>query len=81
MSQVRCVALALAGMGIVALTASTADAQYGPYRYSRGPYASYGYGWGGGPTYSYGANRANGSISPNGLDQDNPRDFQLQGTR
>jgi hypothetical protein len=71
MSQVRCVALALAGMGVVALT-TTAEAQ-APYGYYGPRYYS--------PWYSYGAPRANGSVSPWGWDQDNPRDFQLQGTR
>jgi hypothetical protein len=31
--------------------------------------------------YNYGADRGNPSIAPNGWDQDNPRDQQLQGTR
>jgi hypothetical protein len=35
----------------------------------------------GGSYYSYGADRANPSVSPNGWDMDNPRDQQLQGTR
>jgi hypothetical protein len=47
------------------------------------PYGGYGYGygrpWRGGSYYSYGADRANPSLSPNGWDQDNPRDQQLQG--
>jgi hypothetical protein len=46
-----------------------------------GPYGGYGYGrpWRGGSYYSYGADRANPSLAPNGWDQDNPRDQQLQG--
>jgi hypothetical protein len=47
------------------------------------PYGGYGYGygrpWRGGSYYSYGADRANPSFSPNGWDLDNPRDQQLQG--
>jgi hypothetical protein len=75
MTKVRCFALALGGIGVVALMASTAEAQqYAPYGYYGPSYAP-------GLSYSYGANRANPSISPNGWDQNNPRDFQLQGTR
>ncbi len=49
-----------------------------------GPVYGYGYGyvgpaWRRGSYYSYGAGRANPSLSPNGWDQDNPRDQQLQG--
>jgi hypothetical protein len=56
----------------------------GPYAYSSGPfaYASEPYGYYGslrGSTYSYGADRANPSISWSGFDLDNPRDQQLQG--
>ena len=40
---------------------------------------SYGRPWRSGSYYSYGASRANPSVSPNGWDQDNPRDQQLQG--
>jgi len=62
-------------IALVTLTASVADAQYAPRPY--GPYGSpYA-----GTYYSYGANRANPSLSPNGWDLGNPRDFQLQGTR
>jgi len=45
------------------------------------PIYGHGYGtpWRGGSYYSYGASRANPSLSPNGWDQDNPRDQQLQG--
>jgi hypothetical protein len=43
-----------------------------------GTYAYGSRGWNG-RYYSYGANRANPSTSPNGWDQDNPRDQQLQG--
>jgi hypothetical protein len=48
--------------------------------YDAGPV--YGYArpaWRRGSSYSYGADRANPSLSPNGWDQDNPRDQQLQG--
>ena len=35
-----------------------------------------------GGSYVYGADRANPNMSPDGsFDQDNPRDFQLQGER
>src|SRR5258706_9218393 len=47
-----------------------------------GPVYGYGYvgpAWRRGSYYSYGAGRANPSLSPNGWDQDNPRDQQLQG--
>lgn len=71
MGRIRPLLLALgSAAGIVALTVSAADAQYARYGY---PY--------GGSYYSYGANRPNPGISPNGWDQDNPRDQQLQGTR
>jgi len=48
------------------------------------PSPAYGYGyvrpaWRSGSYYSHGAGRANPSLSPNGWDQDNPRDQQLQG--
>jgi hypothetical protein len=70
--------IATAVIALSALTASTAIAQYapgpyGPYRYYGGP-APYA-----GTYYSYGADRANPSLAPNGWDQGNPRDFQLQG--
>jgi opacity protein-like surface antigen len=61
--------IAAAVIALAALTASAADAQYAAYGYS--PYA--------GTYYSYGANRANPSLAPNGWDLGNPRDFQLQG--
>ena len=69
MRQIRNAVIALAAIGGAALVASTASAQYAPYRYN------------GGPTYSYGADRANPSFSPRGFDQDDPRDQQLQGSR
>src|SRR5215813_4240574 len=66
-------------IGLTALSASTANAQYAP-RYGYGP--SYGYGgayarYGGayaqspyaGTYYSYGADRSNPSLAPNGWDQ------------
>jgi len=65
--------IAAAVIGAGALITSAADAQYGPRGYD-GPYASPG-----GRYYSYGADRANPSFSPHSFDQDNPRDFQLQG--
>jgi len=57
------------------IVGSDYDAAYaaGPvYRYARPA-------WRRGSYYSYGADRANPSLSPNGWDQDNPRDQQLQG--
>src|SRR5262249_3249759 len=64
-------------IALAVLTASAANAQYGP-----GPRGAYGY-YGGyfpyaGTYYSYGADRANPSLSPNGWNSSNPRDFQLQ---
>jgi hypothetical protein len=56
---------ALAIAAAMTLTATVADART-YYRHM-------------GPTYTYGADRSNPSISPNGVDQDNPRDQQLQG--
>ncbi|HKD66775.1 MAG TPA: hypothetical protein VKB84_08045, partial [Candidatus Binataceae bacterium] len=47
-----------------------------------GPYAAYDAPYGApyaGSYYSYGADRANPSLAPNGWDLGNPRDFQLQG--
>ena len=70
MRNIRTAFIAMAAIGTAALTASAANAQsmrhYGP------PHGSY---------YSYGADRSNPSLAPNGWDQDNPRDNQLQGTR
>jgi hypothetical protein len=63
--------IAMAAIGAAALTASAANAQS----------ATRDYGPQGGSYYNYGADRANPSIAPNGWDQDNPRDQQLQGTR
>ena len=72
--HIRNAMIATAALGLVALAASAADAQYAPYGYS-GPYAS--------PLrgryHSYGADHANPSFAPHSYDQDNPRDFQLQG--
>ena len=72
--------IATAVVGVAALTASAADAQYAPrsYGYVNGPYDSYAQPYDG-RYYSYGADRANPSFSPRGYDQDNPRDQQLQG--
>ena len=66
--------VATAVIGAGALIASAADAQYGPRDYY-GPNGSPM----GGRYYSYGAERANPSFGPHSFDQDNPRDFQLQG--
>jgi hypothetical protein len=71
MRNIRTACIALAAIGAPALTASAANAQYAPRYY--GPH--------GGSYYSYGADRANPSVAPNGWDVDNPRDQQLQGTR
>ena len=68
--------IATAVIGVGALIASAADAQYAP-GYGYGPY-DYAQPYGG-RYYSYGAGRSNPSLAPNGWDQDNPRDFQLQG--
>ncbi len=70
MSHVRPLLLALAGAATIALTASAANAQSPRYRAPSGLPGS---------SYTYGADRANPSISPWGWDQDNPRDRQLQG--
>jgi hypothetical protein len=72
MRNIRTAFIAMAAIGTAALTASAANAQsamsnYGPPQ--------------GGSYYSYGADRMNPSIAPNGWDVDNPRDQQLQGTR
>ena len=79
MRHIKNALIATAVVGVAALTASAADAQYAPRSYN-GPYNSDGraqpYG---GSYYSYGADRANPSFSPNSYDQDNPRDQQLQG--
>jgi hypothetical protein len=59
------------------------DGPYAAYD-APAPLGPYGYGYSrpwrrSGSYYSYGAGRANPSLSPNGWDQDNPRDQQLQG--
>ena len=69
MRNMRTAIIAMAAIGTAALTASAANAQ-SAMRY---------YGPQGGSYYSYGADRANPSISPNGRDLNNPRDQQLQG--
>ena len=71
MRNIRTAFIAMAAIGTAALAASAANAQYAMRHY--GPY--------GGSYYSYGADRANSSVAPNGWDVDNPRDQQLQGTR
>ncbi len=72
-----------AALGVVAFAASAADAQHyrGPYAYAPGAYDAYVPGGSpmGGSYYSYGADRANPSFGPHSYDQNNPRDFQLQG--
>ncbi len=73
MRRIHNALIASAVIGVAALIASAADAQYyAPYN---GPYA-HPYG---GRYYSYGADRSNPSLAPNGWDRGNPRDFQLQG--
>jgi hypothetical protein len=72
MRHIRNAAIALIAMSGAALIGSAASAQSSHGSYAP-PYA--------GPSYSYGADRANPSMSPNGWDQDSPRDFQLQGGR
>ena len=71
MRNIRTALIAMAAIGTAALTASAANAQSATSPYGRD----------GGAYYNYGAERANPSIAPNGWDQDNPRDQQLQGTR
>ncbi len=71
MRTIRTAIIAMAAIGTAALTASAANAQ-SPMRH---------YGPRGGSYYSYGADRGNPSVAPNGWDADNPRDQQLQGTR
>jgi hypothetical protein len=78
MSHVRTLLLAVAALGVAALTASAANAQYRPYGPYGGPYASSGWP---GSYCAYCADRSNPGLSPNGWDNGNPRDFQLQGTR
>lgn len=68
MRRIHNALIATAVVGLAALTASGASAQYAPRHH--GWHGSY---------YSYGADRSNPSFSPRGYDQDNPRDQQLQG--
>lgn len=70
MRRIQNALLATAAIGLAALTVSSASAQ----RYMPRDYGRYD-----GSYYSYGADRANPSVNPNGYDQDNPRDQQLQG--
>jgi hypothetical protein len=81
--RIRHALIATTAIALAALATSAADAQYAqnaagpygrPYAYANGPYSAYA-----GTYYSYGADRANPSLSPNGWDLGNPRDFQLQG--
>jgi hypothetical protein len=76
MRHIQDALIATAVIGLAALTASAADAQYYAPRYGAYGYAQPYYG---GSYYSYGADRSNPSLSPHGYDQDNPRDQQLQG--
>jgi len=71
MRHIRTALIAMAAIGTAALTALAANAQSAMRHY--GPPS--------GSHYSYGADRANPSLAPNGWDTDNPRDQQLQGTR
>lgn len=61
----------MAALGTAALPASAANAQTALSHHGRH----------GGSYYQYGADRGYPSIAPNGWDQDNPRNQQLQGTR
>jgi hypothetical protein len=74
MRRIQNALLATAVVGLAALTASGASAQYAPR-----DYGWHSYGRHGGSYYSYGAERGNPSFSPHSYDQDNPRDQQLQG--
>lgn len=85
MQRIQNALIAAAAIGFVALATTAANAQYaGPYG-GHDSYGPYGYHGGrsasplGGRYYSYGADRSNPSFGPHSLDQDNPRDFQLQG--
>ena len=71
MRHLRNAAIALMAIGGAALIGSTASAQ-APYGYAAPDRGSF---------YSYGADRQNPSLAPNGWDRSNPRDFQLQGSR
>jgi len=71
MRHLRNAAIALIAMGGSLLIGSVASAQT-PYGHEGPGYGRY---------YSYGADRGSPSMSPNGWDQDNPRDQQLQGSR
>ena len=90
--RIRHALIATAALGLAASVASTAVAQYAPYgaryhagpyvRDDGGPYATYDAPYAApyaGSYYSYGADRANPSLAPNGWDLGSPRDFQLQG--
>jgi hypothetical protein len=72
MRNIRTAFIAMAAIGAAALTASAANAQYATPYYGPPPAGHY---------YSYGADRPNPGVAPNGWDVDNPRDQQLQGTR
>jgi len=72
MNYLRNTTIALMAIGGAALIGFVASAQTAD-RYDGAPYS--------GSYYTYGAERANPSLSPHGWDQDNPRDFQFQGSR
>ena len=65
-----CGTLAIAAAAALSIT--SADAQYRPGGWY-GPIVAPG------SYYSYGADRANPSVAPNGWDLGSPRDFQLGG--
>lgn len=85
MQRIKSALIATAAIGFVALATTAANAQYAPNGGAYGSYGPYGYYGGrsasppGGRYYSYGADRSNPSFAPHSFDQDNPRDFQLQG--
>ena len=72
MNRLRNGTIALMAISGAALMGSAASAQ-APYRDYDAPRS--------GSYYTYGADRSNPSIAPNGWDQGNARDFQLQGGR
>jgi len=70
MRHLRNTAIALMAIGGAALIGFAASAQ-APYGYYGTPRS--------GSHYSYGTDRANPGLAPNGWDQNNARDFQLNG--
>lgn len=82
MHRIQSALIATAAIGFVALATTAANAQYAGPDGAYGPYGYYGEHYRspmGGSYYSYGADRSNPSFGPHSYDQDNPRDFQLQG--